>query len=113
MAEKGRDEFKRGMAIAIKEWKEAEILQGDRTASLLSIAKGDIEDCHLRLQSHEQPETQISLSIVQRLTNLIQMDGPGKRTKGSVGIDLLSDDWLNSSTESFYHLTNTHRLCQS
>ena len=113
MAEKGRDEFQKGMAIAIKDWKEAKILQGDRTASILSIAKGDIEYCQSQSQPHELQETQISLSIVQRLTNLIQMDGPGKRTKGSVGIDLLSDDWLNSSTESLYHLTNTYCLCQS
>ena len=97
MAEKGRGEFKRGMAIAIKEWKEVGILPEDGTTPFSDITRGDIEDRRFRLQLRELQETQISLSVVQRLKNLIQMDGFGKRANGSIGIDLLSDDWLNSS----------------
>ena len=113
MAENGREEFIKGIAIAIKEWKEAGILPDDGETPFSPIARIDIEDRRFRLQLHELRETQISLSVVQRLKNLVQMDGLGKRTNGSIGIDLLSADWLKSGMEPYnYQLTIIYALCQ-
>ena len=92
------------MAFAVTEWIEAGILQGQRTTSLEGTTHEDaIGDCRLsRLQLCELQETKISLEIVRRLQDLVQTDGSSKRTKGSIGIDLLSGAWLNSGTK-FYH----------
>ena len=94
------------MGFAVTEWIEAGILQEQGTTSLEDITTEDaIGDCRLaRLQLCELQETKISLEIVRRLQDLVQADGSGKRTKGSIGIDLLSDGWLNSGTEFHYYL---------
>ena len=105
MAVKGRDEFQRGMAFAVTEWIEAGILQGQRTTSLEGTTHEDaIGDCRLsRLQLCELQETKISLEIVRRLQDLVQTDGSSKRTKGSIGIDLLSGGWLNQGIKLYYY----------
>ena len=92
------------MGFAVTEWIEAGILQEQGTTSLEDITTEDaIGDCRLaRLQLCELQETKFSLEIVRRLQDLVQTDGSSKRTKGSIGIDLLSGALLNSGTK-FYH----------
>ena len=101
---KGRDEFHRGMALVVAEWIEAGILQEQGTTSPEGTTPEDaIRDFRLaQLQLCELQEAKISLEIVRRLQDLVQTDGSSKRTKGSIGIDLLSGAWLNSGTK-FYH----------
>ena len=102
MSVKGRDEFRRGMASAVMEWIEAGVLRGQRATSLEDITSEDhIQgDCRLtRLQLCELQETRMSLEIVRRLQYLVQTDGSSKRTRGSIGIDLVSGDWLNLGTQ--------------
>ena len=108
MAVKGRDEFRRGMAFAVTEWIEAGILQGQSTTSLEDTTPEDaIGGCRLaRLRLCELQETKILLEIVRRLQELVQTDGSSRRTKGSIGIDLLSGSWLNSGTEFCYYLSS-------
>ena len=98
MAEKGREEFHRGMAVAAKEWIESGILREQRTPPLPDIIpEDDTEDYRLaRLHHCELQETRMSLGVVRRLRELVRADGSGKHTKGSIGIDLLSVGWLNS-----------------
>ena len=109
VAVKGRDEFRRGMAFAVTEWIEAGILQEQRTTSPEDTTHEDIvRDCRLsRLQLCELQETKISLEIVRRLQDLVQTDGSSKRTKGSVGIDLLSGGWLNQGVKLCYYSLST------
>ena len=88
------------MAFAVTEWIEAGILQGQITTSLEGTTHDVIGDCRLaRLQLCEHQETKISLEIVRRLQYLVQTDGSSKRTRGSIGIDLVSGDWLNLGTQ--------------
>ena len=109
MAEKGREEFNQGMAIAVKEWLEAGILQEQETTSLAGTApESNVEDQLLvRLRSCKIQETKMSLEIVARLQKLVQTDGSSKRTKSAIRIDLISGGWLNSSSEQcflqFFH----------
>ena len=97
------------MAFVVAEWIEAGILQEQRTTSpeggtTPEDATGDFRLAQLQLC--ELQETKISLEIVRRLQDLIQTDGSGKRTKGSIGIDLLSGSWLNSGTKFYYYLSS-------
>ena len=96
------------MGFAVTEWIEAGILQEQSSTSLEDATTEDaIGDCRLaRLQLCELQETKISLEIVRRLQDLIQTDGSGKCTKGSIGIDLLSGSWLNSGTKFYYYLSS-------
>ena len=107
MSVKGRGEFRRGMTFAVMEWIEAGVMQGQKATSLEDITpEDDIQgDRRLtRLQLCELQETRMSLEIVRRLRDLVQTDGSSKRTKGSIGIDLVSGDWLNSGTEINFYL---------
>lgn len=107
MAEKGREEFHRGMAVAAKEWIESGILREQRTPLPDIIPEDDTGDYRLaRLRHCELQETRMSLEVVRRLRELVQADGSGKRTKGSIGIDLLSVGWLNSGIEFYSYFFN-------
>ena len=108
MAEKGREEFNKGMSIAVREWLEAGILREQKTSLVGTTPESEIED-HLlaRLRLCKLQETKISLEVVTRLQKLVQTDGSSKRTKGSIGIDLLSVGWLNSGTKFYYYLLST------
>ena len=90
------------MTFAVMEWIEAGVMQGQKATSLEDITpEDDIQgDRRLtRLQLCELQETRMSLEIVRRLRDLVQTDGSSKRTKGSIGIDLVSGDWLNLGKE--------------
>ena len=96
MAEKGRGEFKRGLTMAVNEWKELGVLQGDALASPSGITENDMKDptcCSDQLP----PNKEISLRIMQALRGLIMTDGHGKHHNGSIKIDLLSYKWYESS----------------
>ena len=101
MAEKGREEFNKGMSVAVKEWLEAGILREQRTISLVGITHESNVEGHLLARSrlHELRETKMSLEIVAHLRQLIQADGSSKRTKSSIRIDLISGGWLNSGMQ--------------
>ena len=100
MAEKGREEFNKGMSIAVGEWLEAGILREQKTSLVGTTPESEIED-HLlaRLRLCKLQETKISLEVVTRLQKLVQTDGSSKRTKSAIRIDLISGGWLNSSRD--------------
>ena len=104
MAENGREEFNKGMSVAVKEWLEAGILQDQRTISPVRVApESNVEDRLLaRSQLHELQETKMSLEIVAHLQQLVQTDGSSKRTNSSIQIDLISGGWLNSGIVCYF-----------
>ena len=104
MAEKGREEFNKGMSVAVKEWLEAGILRDQRTISPVGTAPESNVEGHLlaRSQLRELRETKMSLEIVAQLRQLVQTDGSSKRTKSSIRIDLISGGWLNSGIVHYF-----------
>ena len=104
MAEKGREEFNKGISVAVKEWLEAGILRDQRTISPVGTASESNVEGHLlaRSQLRELWETKMSLESVAQLRQLVQTDGSSKRTKSSIRIDLISGGWLNSGIVHYF-----------
>ena len=109
MAEKGREEFNKGISIAVGEWREAGILGEQRTTSLVGITPESDKEDHLlaQLRMCKLQETKISLEIVARLQKLVQTDGSSKRTKSAIRIDLISGGWLNSGMKYCFLLSDS------